>query len=189
MPIIWSWIPGFCPLPWLYLSLCPLPSLSGPLSPPRLRLAPPLSPSSPGSSLNLCPRVVPHPAPHPAGSNHRCHVHLGSNHPSLSLTRSRFLSSEREERLSRRCCVILGQVSACGVRFRRLIARLPVSDRAVYFLRVTLSPSLPQRPYVMRSSTPANELLQTFHKVHPCYPVAWSLEIKSLFRKVWCVCV
>ena len=41
-----------------------------------------------------------------------------------------------------------------------------------------------QRPYVMRSSTPANEILQTFHKVHPSYPAAWSLEMKSLLRKV-----
>lgn len=36
----------------------------------------------------------------------------------------------------------------------------------------------------MRSSTPANEILQTFHKVHPSYPAAWSLEMKSLLRKV-----
>lgn len=41
-----------------------------------------------------------------------------------------------------------------------------------------------QRPYVMRSCTPANEILQTFHKVHPSYPAAWSLEMKSLLRKV-----
>lgn len=41
-----------------------------------------------------------------------------------------------------------------------------------------------QRPYVMRSSTPANEILQTFHKVLPTYPAAWSLEMKSLLRKV-----
>lgn len=44
--------------------------------------------------------------------------------------------------------------------------------------------SLFQRPYVMKSSTPANEILQTFHKVHPSYPAAWSLEMKSLLRKV-----
>uniref|UniRef100_A0A667WXB6 Serine/threonine kinase 32A n=1 Tax=Myripristis murdjan TaxID=586833 RepID=A0A667WXB6_9TELE len=44
-----------------------------------------------------------------------------------------------------------------------------------------------QRPYVMRSSTPANEILQTFHKVHPSYPAAWSLEIKSLLRKLLCI--
>lgn len=36
----------------------------------------------------------------------------------------------------------------------------------------------------MRSSTPANEILQTFHKVHPSYQAAWSLEMKSLLRKV-----
>lgn len=36
----------------------------------------------------------------------------------------------------------------------------------------------------MKSSTPANEILQTFHKVHPSYPAAWSLEMKSLLRKV-----
>ncbi|CAG06332.1 unnamed protein product, partial [Tetraodon nigroviridis] len=40
-----------------------------------------------------------------------------------------------------------------------------------------------QRPYVMRSSTPANEIIQIFHKVHPSYPAAWSLEMKSLLRK------
>ncbi|XP_074467187.1 serine/threonine-protein kinase 32A isoform X2 [Sebastes fasciatus] len=44
-----------------------------------------------------------------------------------------------------------------------------------------------QRPYVMRSSTPANEILQTFHKVHPSYPAAWSLEMKSLIRKLLCI--
>lgn len=36
----------------------------------------------------------------------------------------------------------------------------------------------------MRSSMPANEILQMFHKVNPSYPMAWSLEIKSLLRKV-----
>ncbi|GLD63538.1 serine/threonine-protein kinase 32A isoform X1 [Lates japonicus] len=45
-----------------------------------------------------------------------------------------------------------------------------------------------QRPYVMRSSTPANEILQTFHKVHPSYPAGWSLEMKSLLRKLLCRC-
>ncbi|KAM4726064.1 serine/threonine-protein kinase 32A isoform 3-T4 [Anableps anableps] len=40
-----------------------------------------------------------------------------------------------------------------------------------------------QRPYVMRSNTPSNEILQMFHKVHPTYPAAWSLEMKSLLRK------
>ncbi|CAL8238487.1 unnamed protein product, partial [Merluccius merluccius] len=44
-----------------------------------------------------------------------------------------------------------------------------------------------QRPYIMRSSTPTNEILQTFHKVHPTYPAAWSLEIKSLLRKLVCI--
>ncbi|CAL8276062.1 unnamed protein product [Arctogadus glacialis] len=44
-----------------------------------------------------------------------------------------------------------------------------------------------QRPFIMRSSTPANEILQTFHKVHPTYPLAWSLEIKSLLRKLVCI--
>ncbi|KAF3841102.1 hypothetical protein F7725_006964 [Dissostichus mawsoni] len=43
------------------------------------------------------------------------------------------------------------------------------------------------RPYVMRSSTPANEILQTFHKVHPSYQAAWSLEMKSLLRKLLCI--
>ncbi|XP_056450733.1 serine/threonine-protein kinase 32A [Gadus chalcogrammus] len=43
------------------------------------------------------------------------------------------------------------------------------------------------RPFIMRSSTPANEILQTFHKVHPTYPLAWSLEIKSLLRKLVCI--
>ncbi|KAG7215907.1 hypothetical protein INR49_002543 [Caranx melampygus] len=44
-----------------------------------------------------------------------------------------------------------------------------------------------QRPYVMRSSTPANEILQTFHKVHPSYPAGWSVEMKSLLRKLLCI--
>ncbi|XP_041949793.1 serine/threonine-protein kinase 32A [Alosa sapidissima] len=44
-----------------------------------------------------------------------------------------------------------------------------------------------QRPYVMRSCTPANEIMQTFHKVHPSYPAAWSTEMKSLFRKLICI--
>lgn len=44
--------------------------------------------------------------------------------------------------------------------------------------------SSPQRPYVMRSSTPATEILQTFQKVHPSYPASWSVEMKSLLRKV-----
>ncbi|CAB1416553.1 unnamed protein product [Pleuronectes platessa] len=44
-----------------------------------------------------------------------------------------------------------------------------------------------QRPYVMRSSTPANEILQTFHKVHPSFPAGWSLEMKSLLRKLLCI--
>ncbi|XP_010771888.1 serine/threonine-protein kinase 32A-like [Notothenia coriiceps] len=44
-----------------------------------------------------------------------------------------------------------------------------------------------QRPYVMRSSTPANEILQTFHKVHPSYQASWSLEMKSLLRKLLCI--
>lgn len=41
-----------------------------------------------------------------------------------------------------------------------------------------------QRPYVMRSSTPTNEILHTFHKVHLSFPSAWSSEMKSLLRKV-----
>ncbi|KAL7843937.1 hypothetical protein SRHO_G00224760 [Serrasalmus rhombeus] len=41
-----------------------------------------------------------------------------------------------------------------------------------------------QRPYIMRSSTPASEILQSFHKVHPYYPAALSAEIKSLLRKL-----
>ncbi|XP_036380113.1 serine/threonine-protein kinase 32A [Megalops cyprinoides] len=44
-----------------------------------------------------------------------------------------------------------------------------------------------QRPYVMRSSTPANEILQAFHTVHICYPATWSTEIKSLIRKLLCI--
>ncbi|XP_028840031.1 serine/threonine-protein kinase 32A [Denticeps clupeoides] len=44
-----------------------------------------------------------------------------------------------------------------------------------------------QRPYVMRSSMPANEILQTFHRVHPSYPAAWSTEVKSLLRKLLCI--
>ncbi|XP_038158158.1 serine/threonine-protein kinase 32A [Cyprinodon tularosa] len=44
-----------------------------------------------------------------------------------------------------------------------------------------------QRPYVMRSNTPSNEILQMFHKVHPTYPAAWSVEMKSLLRKLLCM--
>ncbi|XP_051533955.1 serine/threonine-protein kinase 32B-like isoform X2 [Myxocyprinus asiaticus] len=44
-----------------------------------------------------------------------------------------------------------------------------------------------QRPYIMRANTPANEILQAFHKVHPCYPAAWSPGIKSLLRQLLCV--
>ncbi|KAI1903060.1 hypothetical protein AGOR_G00023300 [Albula goreensis] len=44
-----------------------------------------------------------------------------------------------------------------------------------------------QRPYVMRSSMPANEILQAFHSVHITYPAAWSTEIKSLLRKLLCI--
>ncbi|KAL7854206.1 hypothetical protein AOLI_G00210500 [Acnodon oligacanthus] len=44
-----------------------------------------------------------------------------------------------------------------------------------------------QRPYIMRSSTPASEILQSFHKVQPYYPAAWSAEIKSLLRKLLCI--
>ncbi|XP_056097630.1 serine/threonine-protein kinase 32A [Rhinichthys klamathensis goyatoka] len=44
-----------------------------------------------------------------------------------------------------------------------------------------------QRPYIMRTNTPANEILQTFHKAHPCYPAAWSSGIKSLLQMLLCV--
>ncbi|KAG7484684.1 hypothetical protein MATL_G00052360 [Megalops atlanticus] len=44
-----------------------------------------------------------------------------------------------------------------------------------------------QRPYVMRSSTLANEILQAFHTVHISYPATWSTEIKSLIRKLLCI--
>ncbi|KAM9451267.1 serine/threonine-protein kinase 32A [Clarias gariepinus] len=44
-----------------------------------------------------------------------------------------------------------------------------------------------QRPYIMRSCTPTSEILQSFHKVHPCYPAAWSVDMKSLLRKLLCV--
>ncbi|KAI7795575.1 putative serine/threonine-protein kinase 32A [Triplophysa rosa] len=44
-----------------------------------------------------------------------------------------------------------------------------------------------QRPYIMRANTPANEILQTFQKIQPCYPVAWSPGMKSLLRKLLCV--
>uniref|UniRef100_A0A8C1VVM8 Serine/threonine kinase 32A n=1 Tax=Cyprinus carpio TaxID=7962 RepID=A0A8C1VVM8_CYPCA len=44
-----------------------------------------------------------------------------------------------------------------------------------------------QRPYIMRANTPANEILQTFHKAHPCYTAAWSTGIKSLLQKLLCV--
>lgn len=60
----------------------------------------------------------------------------------------------------------------------------PSGRASLRFLFATNCVPLPQRPYVMRSSTPANEILQIFHKVHPSYPAAWSLEMKSLLRKV-----
>ncbi|KAJ8348022.1 hypothetical protein SKAU_G00266110 [Synaphobranchus kaupii] len=41
-----------------------------------------------------------------------------------------------------------------------------------------------QRPYVMRSKTPANEILQAFHNVNVSYPATWSTEIKSLMEKL-----
>ncbi|XP_056302492.1 serine/threonine-protein kinase 32B [Danio aesculapii] len=44
-----------------------------------------------------------------------------------------------------------------------------------------------QRPYIMRTNTPANEILQTFHKAQPCYPAAWSSGIKSLLNMLLCV--
>ncbi|MBN3302532.1 ST32B kinase, partial [Amia calva] len=44
-----------------------------------------------------------------------------------------------------------------------------------------------QRPYIMRSSTPANEILQAFHSHNINYPAAWSEEIKSLLRKLLCI--
>uniref|UniRef100_A0A8C2FPF8 Protein kinase domain-containing protein n=1 Tax=Cyprinus carpio TaxID=7962 RepID=A0A8C2FPF8_CYPCA len=44
-----------------------------------------------------------------------------------------------------------------------------------------------QRPYIMRANTPTNEILQTFHKAHPCYTAAWSTGIKSLLQKLLCV--
>uniref|UniRef100_A0A673ZWJ6 Serine/threonine kinase 32A n=1 Tax=Salmo trutta TaxID=8032 RepID=A0A673ZWJ6_SALTR len=44
-----------------------------------------------------------------------------------------------------------------------------------------------QRPYIMRSSTPANEILQMFHKVNPSYPIAWSVEMKTMLRKLLCI--
>ncbi|XP_076843095.1 serine/threonine-protein kinase 32B isoform X2 [Brachyhypopomus gauderio] len=44
-----------------------------------------------------------------------------------------------------------------------------------------------QRPYVMGSTTPSSEILQGFHKVLPCYPANWSLEIKALLGKLLCI--
>ncbi|XP_026089953.1 serine/threonine-protein kinase 32B [Carassius auratus] len=44
-----------------------------------------------------------------------------------------------------------------------------------------------QRPYIMRTNTPANEILHTFHIAHPCYPAAWSTGIRSLLPKLLCV--
>ncbi|XP_077360435.1 serine/threonine-protein kinase 32B [Festucalex cinctus] len=44
-----------------------------------------------------------------------------------------------------------------------------------------------QRPYVMRSSTPANEILHTFRKVHLSFPAVWSSQIKSLLTKLLCI--
>ncbi|XP_061104779.1 serine/threonine-protein kinase 32A [Conger conger] len=41
-----------------------------------------------------------------------------------------------------------------------------------------------QRPYVMRSSTLANDILQTFHNVPVSYPSAWSTEIKHFLGKM-----
>lgn len=44
-----------------------------------------------------------------------------------------------------------------------------------------------QRPYIVRANTPTTEIQQTFQKIQPCYPVTWSLGIKSLLRKLLCV--
>ncbi|XP_066501864.1 serine/threonine-protein kinase 32A isoform X1 [Hoplias malabaricus] len=44
-----------------------------------------------------------------------------------------------------------------------------------------------QRPYIMRSTTPASEILQSFHKSPPCYPATWSAEMKTLLRRLLCV--
>ncbi|MBN3323615.1 ST32A kinase, partial [Atractosteus spatula] len=44
-----------------------------------------------------------------------------------------------------------------------------------------------QRPYVMRSSTPTNEILQAFYTTNINYPSSWSAEIKSLLRKLLCI--
>ncbi|KAA0720536.1 Serine/threonine-protein kinase 32A [Triplophysa tibetana] len=43
------------------------------------------------------------------------------------------------------------------------------------------------RPYIMGANTPANEILQTFIKIQPCYPLAWSPGMKSLLIKLLCV--
>ncbi|KAL0994759.1 hypothetical protein UPYG_G00126810 [Umbra pygmaea] len=44
-----------------------------------------------------------------------------------------------------------------------------------------------QRPFIMRSSMPANEIIQMFHKVIPSYPMVWSVEMKTLLRKLLCI--
>ncbi|XP_018607107.1 serine/threonine-protein kinase 32B isoform X2 [Scleropages formosus] len=44
-----------------------------------------------------------------------------------------------------------------------------------------------QRPYVMRSSMPANEILQGFHSLPISYPAAWSPGMKCLVRKLLCI--
>lgn len=78
-----------------------------------------------------------------------------------------------------------GESGGSKQTLRCVPVRAALSGRAsLRFLFATNCIPLPQRPYVMRSSTPANEILQIFHKVHPSYPAAWSLEMKSLLRKV-----
>ncbi|KAL4659734.1 serine/threonine-protein kinase 32B-like isoform X1 [Arapaima gigas] len=44
-----------------------------------------------------------------------------------------------------------------------------------------------QRPYVMRSSMPATEILQGFHSLPINYPTSWSPEMKCLLRKLLCI--
>ncbi|KAK1787468.1 hypothetical protein P4O66_002944 [Electrophorus voltai] len=44
-----------------------------------------------------------------------------------------------------------------------------------------------QRPYVMGCSSSSSEILQSFHRVLPCYPATWSAELKSLLGKLLCI--
>lgn len=93
-----------------------------------------------------------------------------------------FTEGEHKERRKRECRGPTAEQTLRQIFYQRNSSRQCVTMNTSCLQHSLLSS--PQRPYVMRSSTPANEILQIFHKVHPSYPAAWSLEMKSLLRKV-----